>query len=122
MALTAQKEDKTRTIEAATGQVNERETLKLGPWEVGYLSLKNSEMRRLEAAEGSGKYSDLLDFAYPLFVKRFIGDEPPSQEEFEDETDLMDIRIFLAWCSGVSEEDAREMVANPKKTVGKAGK
>ncbi len=123
MALTAQNEDKTRTIEAATGQVNERETLRLGPWEVGYLSLKNSEMRRLEAVEGSGKYGDLLDFAYPLFARRFIGDEPPSQEAFEDETDLMDIRVFIAWLNGVSEEEARKtFTRNPKAQTSEAGK
>jgi len=119
--LTA-KVDKTRTIEAATGQVNEQETLQIGPWRVGYLSLKNSEMRKLEAVEGSGKYSDLLDLAYPLFVKRFIGDEPPSKEEFEDETDLFDVRVFFAWLNGLSEEEARELAVNPKRSASTTGK
>lgn len=104
--------DKTRTIEAATGQLDTNHTLQVGPWTVGYLSMKNSEVRRVERLE-SGRYGDLLDFVYPLFKRRFIGDNPPTQEEFEDNTDISDVRAFLAWTNGVSEEEARAAVARP---------
>lgn len=107
--------DKTRTIEAATGQVDTKHTLHIGPWTVGYLSLKNSELRRLEALEESRKYTALLDAVYPFFLKRFIGDNPPTQEEFEDATDLMDVRVFIAWMNGLDPEEARKAFADPTK-------
>lgn len=98
--------DKTRTIEAATGQLNEDYTLQVGPWKVGYLAMRNSEVRRLGAIEDRS-FGELLDFAYPLFARRFIGDDVPTQEEFEDETSPIDIRVFLAWTNGVPEDEAR---------------
>jgi len=109
--------DKTRTIEAATGQLNTSATLQIGPWKVGYLGLKNSELRRLEQAEESRKYGEFLDLVYQLFVRRFIGDNPPSQQEFEDETDVADLRVFIAWLNGVSEEEARKQFAGDQATL-----
>lgn len=101
--------DKTRTIEAATGQLNKEYTLQVGPWKVGYLAMRNSEARRLEIIERSeeNSYGDMLDFSYSLFARRFIGEEVPSQEEFEDETSPVDIRVFIAWTNGVPEDEAR---------------
>jgi len=108
--------DKTRTIEAATGQLDTEHTLQIGPWKVGYLALKNSEWRRILQFEDQKRLTDILDLAYKLFLKRFIGENPPSQEEFEDETTPTDIYVFIAWLQGVDEDEARRMLSDPTKS------
>lgn len=101
--------DKRRTVEAATGRVNESETMQIGPWMVGYLALRPSEGRKLETVQESGKLSDLLDFVYPVFERRLIGDEVPKQEEFEDTVGMDEINAFLGFVNGLTPEQIEDM-------------
>ncbi|HET7558355.1 MAG TPA: hypothetical protein VFK80_00220 [Limnochordia bacterium] len=114
--------DKTRTAEAALGQVDFDHTLQVGPYTVGYLSIRRSESKKLRAAED-------LDASTQFFfdaIKRRCaeGEGPADIEAFEDEVGEDDLGAFLAWISGADPDVVRARYrqgdkTDPKEAAGK---
>lgn len=97
--------EKNRTAEAALGLVDFDETLPVGPWIIGYLSIRRSEAKRVASVgEDRDAESTVL---YEMFCRRFRGDATPTLDEFEDGVGQDELVAMLAWISGGDPDSVR---------------
>jgi hypothetical protein len=94
--MTIKVEDRTKTLEAALGEPSLTHHVACGPYRVPYLSLRGSELRRMQSGLDGFAF---MEFVYDVLARR-MGDTAPAREAFEDGTGVEEWQAFLADLSG----------------------